>query len=86
LSQVDVIEALKPLFGHFTVYDAVLVHSMLDSDANTEIEDLRIDNPKKGAIFVAREALISFICNARASTPECAVTRMYLAGAEGDMP
>jgi hypothetical protein len=85
VSKVDIIEALKPLFGHFTVRDAVLVHFMFEPEANIDAEGLDSDSPKRHAIFEAREALISFACNAKASSPECAVTRMYLADQEGDL-
>jgi hypothetical protein len=67
------------------VRDAVLVHFMLDPEANTEVEDLKLDNPKKHAIYEAREALISFVCHGNASSPECAASRIYLADAEGDL-
>ncbi len=82
----DVVLALRPLLGHFTIYDAVMVHFMLDPDGNTDCEtpDGR-DNPRSHAIFAAREAIIDFACNARASSAGCAEARAYLAEHEGDM-
>lgn len=79
-----VVEVLKPLFGRFTVRDAVIAHFMLEPDSNTNADDLDSDNPRKHALYEAREALVSFITNAKASSPECAVTRIYLAEEEGD--
>lgn len=85
-TDTDVVLALQPLFGHFTVFDAVMVHFMLDPAGNTDSEtaDGR-DNPRSHAIFTAREALIHFACNARASSARCAEARAYLAEHEGDM-
>jgi hypothetical protein len=82
----QLVEALKPLFGGFTVHDAVIAHFMLDPDSNTDVDDREGegDNPRKHALYEAREILIRFITNAWASSPECAVTRIYLAEKEED--
>ena len=85
-TDTDVVIALQPLFGHFTVFDAVMVHFMLDPAGNTDCEtpDGK-DNPRSHAVFLAREAIIDFACNARASSARCAEARAYLAEQEGDM-
>jgi hypothetical protein len=85
-TDTDVVVALQPIFGHFTVFDAVMVHFMLDPAGNTDGEtpDGK-DNPRSHAVFLAREAIIAFACNARASSARCAEARAYLAEKEGDM-
>lgn len=86
VTRADVVRALQPLFGRYTVFDAVLVHFMLDPAGNTDGETADgKDNPRSHAIFLAREAIIDFACNARASSARCAETRAYLAEHEGDM-
>jgi hypothetical protein len=78
------VNAHKPLFGTFTVRDAVIVYFMLEPDFNADADDCVGDNPRKHALFEARTTLINFVTNARASSPECAVTRIYLAQDVGD--
>jgi len=78
------VEALKSLFGGFTVRDAVIARFMLEPDSNTDADDCEGDNARKHALHEAREALISFITNADASSPECAMTRIYIAEREED--
>ena len=59
---------------------------MPDPTGNTDCEtpDGK-DNPRSHAVFRAREAIIDFACNARASSARCAEARAYLAEQEGDM-
>ena len=68
-TRTDAVIALQPLFGHFTVFDAVMVHFMPDPAGNTdcEIPDGK-DNPRSHAVFLAREAIIDFSCEMRRST------------------
>ena len=63
-----------------------MVHFMPDPTGNTDCEtpDGK-DNPRSHAVFRAREAIIDFACNARASSARCAEARAYLAEQEGDM-
>jgi hypothetical protein len=85
-TELDVVRALQPIFGHFTVYDAVMVHFMLAPAGETDGEtpDGK-DNPRTHAVFLARMAIVDFVGNARASSARCAEARAYLAEHEGDM-
>jgi hypothetical protein len=83
-TDAQIVETLKPLFGGFTVHDAVIAHFMLEPDSNADADDCEGDSPRQHALYEARTALVNFITNARASSPECAVTRIYFAEDEGD--
>jgi hypothetical protein len=79
----DVIEAVVPLFGHYTVEDAVYAHQTLRHAATHWSEPVNGDDPRAHAIFEAREVLTHFICRAMSTSPACAAARAAFAQ-EGD--
>jgi hypothetical protein len=73
-------EALLPLFGHYTVEDALYAHRLLQN-ANVHWDEPESggDDPRAHAIFEAREMLVHFICRAMGTGPACAAARAAFA-------
>jgi hypothetical protein len=82
-SHHDARRALVPLFGEYTVEDAVHVHRMLRHADGHWRPRHDIDDPRVHALYEAREALVRFICHAQGSGPACAAARAAFAH-EGD--
>ena len=78
-TMVDVVEAVLPLFGHYTVEDAVYAHRMLKGAGCHWTEPLDRDDPRAHAIYEAREVLMHFICHATSTGPACAAARAAFA-------
>jgi hypothetical protein len=77
----DVIEALTPYFGDYTVADAALMFDFIE--AAQEIcpganPAPGVDDPRGGAVFQIRKALEYFACSAQASSPRCVEVRPNL--------
>lgn len=78
-TMIDVIEAMRPLFGHYTVEDAIYAHQMLKGAYVHWSEPAKGDDPRVQAICEAREALMHFICHAISTGPACAAARAAFA-------
>lgn len=74
----DVRDALIPIFGRYTIEDAVYVHQMLRGTDGHWVQPDG-DDPRAHAIFEAREVLVRFICHAGSSGPACATARAAFA-------
>jgi len=79
-SRADVREALLPIFGRYTVEDAVYAHQMLrGTNVHWSVAEGKGDDPRQHAIYEAREALVHFICHGHSTSPACAAARAAFA-------
>lgn len=75
----DVRDALLPIFGQYTVEEAVYVHRMLHHTDGHWTASADSDDPRAHALFAARECLVHYICHAGSSGPACAAARAIFA-------
>jgi hypothetical protein len=76
----DVFQALVPLFGGFTVAEAVRMFELLEGPQQeiNEHTDAGRDNPQTEAIYQARAILADFACCARPSSAACVAARVTM--------
>lgn len=78
-SLVDLFHAVEPLFGRFTISDAVIVHGLLLAAGDVIAND---PSPKGGELgtgvcYYARSILEDFISHAQSSNPRDATARAH---------
>lgn len=75
----DIHAALVPIFGRFTIADAVCVHSFLRPAGDAYFGNDGLDGDRTHGVWLARESLVHFICHGMATGPACAAARAQFA-------
>jgi hypothetical protein len=78
-TRVDVVRALLPIFGRYTVADAVMAFGLIKIAERAEVDE-NVPSGNTGLpLYEAREALEAFASTARATSPACVSARALLA-------